>query len=238
MPSTISAKSLPQHSSISIVVPVLNEIDLMPALIEQLSKWRSLGCEVILVDGGSRDGSVQAAESAGLAVLPSLRGRAQQMNLGAKVAKNPAIVFLHADTQLPDKADALITKALTKRPWGRFNVRLQGASHWLPIIAFFMNLRSYLTGIATGDQAIFVAKEAFVKVGGFPVQPIMEDIELSRRLRKLSMPARLFAFVTTSGRRWEENGVLATVLLMWRLRWAYWRGESAEKLAGFYRYTK
>jgi rSAM/selenodomain-associated transferase 2 len=157
------------------------------------------------------------------------------MNAGAALAKGDALLFLHADTELPAQALSVIELALRRRRWGRFDVALAGRPWMLRLIAAMMNLRSRLTGIATGDQAIFVARAAFGAVGGFPDQPLMEDIELSRRLKRLGPPACLSDRVVTSGRRWENHGVWRTVLLMWRLRFDYWRGVPAERLALRYR---
>jgi rSAM/selenodomain-associated transferase 2 len=218
---------------VSIIVPILNEIATLPALLEQLRLLAQHGCEVILVDGGSVDGSPCQARCAGFTVLQAPRSRAGQMNLGAAQAKGDLLLFLHADTRLPDGATTLVTQALTKdhHHWGRFDVRIAGKLRVLRLIAWFMNHRSHLTGIATGDQAIFVTRAAFDTVGGFPDQPLMEDIEISKQLRHISKPARIRRPVTTSGRRWEQHGAWRTVWLMWRLRWHYWRGVPASELA-------
>jgi rSAM/selenodomain-associated transferase 2 len=160
------------------------------------------------------------------------------MNAGAAVATAPRLLFLHADTRLPADALDLVCSALDAHAWGRFDVRISGRSAWLHVVAAMMNARSRWSGIATGDQAIFMTRAAFDVVGGFPDQPLMEDIELSRRLKRLPQrpaPACLRARVTTSGRRWERHGVWRTIWLMWRLRWLYWRGTPAETLAGMYR---
>ncbi len=157
------------------------------------------------------------------------------MNAGAASTRGSVLIFLHADTRLPANADELVFAALKNHQWGRFDVRLSGDKWMLHIISFFMNWRSRLTAIATGDQAIFVARETFDAVGGFPDQPLMEDIEISKRLKRRGRPACLHARVTTSGRRWMSRGVWSTIWLMWRLRYAYWRGESAELLANLYR---
>lgn len=228
----------PMHSlnpALSIIVPMLNEIEQLPELLVHLQQWQRRGCEVLLVDGGSRDGSADEAEIIGLTVLRSSRGRARQMNMGAASAKGGALVFLHADTRLPAQADQQILEALSKRHWGRFDVRLTGEKWMLRIVAFLMNWRSRITGIATGDQAIFVEKSTFTAIGGFPDLPLMEDIEISKRLKQVGPPQCLSAAVVTSGRRWLENGVWSTIWLMWRLRWAYWRGQSAEQLNRLYR---
>ena len=223
--------------ALSIIVPMLNEAAALPGLLAQLARWRTRGCEVVVVDGGSTDGSATMARAAGFTVVDAERGRARQMNAGAALARGEVLLFLHADTQLPADADAAVRGALADErcDWGRFDVRITGRAPMLRVVAGLMNLRSRLTGIATGDQAMFVRREAFDAVGGFPVQPLMEDIELSRRLLRRSRPACLRARVTTSGRRWEQRGVWRTIVLMWRLRWAYWRGVPAEVLAEAYR---
>ncbi len=218
---------------ISIIVPVLNEIGTLPALLERLRLLAQHGCEVILVDGGSDDGSPGLARCTGFTVLQAPSSRAGQMNVGAAQAKGDVLLFLHADTRLPDDADMLVTQSLLVdgHQWGRFDVRIAGKPRVLRLIAWFMNCRSHLTGIATGDQAIFVTRTAFDAMGGFPDQPLMEDIEISKRLRRISKPARIRRHVITSGRRWEQHGTWQTVWLMWRLRWRYWRGVPASELA-------
>ena len=225
------------HERLTIIVPMLNEAEALPQLLAQLSVYSARGCEIILVDGGSKDGSDTLARQAGFTVLNAPRGRARQMNAGVARASGDIYLFLHADTLLPDSANSLILEALSnsRSGWGRFDVQISGVSVWFPLIASMINLRSRLSGIATGDQAIFVQRELFDRVGGFPDQPLMEDIELSRHLNKLSAPICLRAKVTTSGRRWETRGVIRTVLLMWRLRLAYYLGVPAESLARTYR---
>ncbi|MHB1375092.1 MAG: TIGR04283 family arsenosugar biosynthesis glycosyltransferase [Thauera sp.] len=230
---------------LSIVVPMLNEAAALPGLLAHLAGWRERGCEVVLVDGGSDDDSVAIAAAAGFRVMLAERGRARQMNAGARVCSGAILLFLHADTRLPEAADVMVRAALAgaspaqavpETPaWGRFDVHIDGRPHMLRVVAALMNLRSRLSGIATGDQAIFVRREVFEAAGGFPDQQLMEDIELSRRLLRVSRPACLRARVRTSGRRWEQRGVWRTIVLMWRLRWAYWRGVPAERLAEAYR---
>jgi rSAM/selenodomain-associated transferase 2 len=221
---------------ISIIVPVLNEIEQLPELMEHLQFCRRKGCEVLIVDGGSDDGSADVAEAIGFTVVRSPRGRACQMNAGAALAKGQILVFLHADTRLPQDADHLIITALAlpNSDWGRFDVSIAGGVFMFKVISWCINQRSRLTGIATGDQAIFVTSKAFEAVGGFPQQPLMEDIELSRRLRRLSRPKYLKPAVTTSARRWLTYGIWRTIWNMWALRWAYWRGVSAERLVRRY----
>lgn len=224
----------PLRPALSIIVPILNEIELLPELMTHLQYWQRRGCEILLVDGGSDDGSADVAEAIGFKVIRSVRGRASQMNAGAAQAKGTALLFLHADTRMPNDGLEQISSALKGHLWGRFDIRISGDALMLTVIAFFMNMRSRLTGIATGDQAIFVQRELFEKAGGFTEQLLMEDIELSKQLRKINHPACLCTKVTTSGRRWLTHGLWHTVLLMWRLRWAYWRGVSVEKLAKEY----
>ena len=221
----------------SIIVPMLNEAPGLPGLLARLTELERQGCEILIVDGGSDDGSVSLAERAGFRVLASPKGRARQMNLGAAQATGDVLLFLHADTLLPEDALTTLRQSMQKTAavWGRFDVLIDGAHPMLRVIATLMNHRSRWTGIATGDQAIFVTRKAFNAVGGYPDQPLMEDIELSNRLRALARPACIPTPVRTSGRRWESRGVWRTVLLMWRLRWAYWRGTPAEQLAQRYR---
>jgi len=237
LPSVAQTLMPTSHERLTIIVPMLNEAEVLPQLLAQLSDYSARGCEIILVDGGSTDGSDIQARQNGFTVLNAQPGRARQMNAGVTLATGDIFLFLHADTLLPDSADSLIREALRKNSagWGRFDVLISGVSVWFPIIARMINLRSRLSGIATGDQAIFVQRELFDRVGGFPDQPLMEDIELSRLLNKVSAPVCLRAKVTTSGRRWETRGVLRTVLLMWRLRLAYYLGVPAESLARTYR---
>ncbi|MDP1679009.1 MAG: TIGR04283 family arsenosugar biosynthesis glycosyltransferase [Candidatus Nitrotoga sp.] len=222
---------------LSIIIPVLNEADGLPSLIDRLMSLRDSCTEVIVVDGGSKDDSTQVAFRDGIQVIQAERGRARQMNAGAAIAHGDVLLFLHADTALPPFADQLIKAALALngRVWGRFDVCINGRPFMLRVIGHLMNWRSRLTGIATGDQAIFVTRPAFESVDGFPDQPLMEDIELSKRLLMLSRPICLADQVITSGRRWEAHGVWRTIFIMWRLRWAYWRGVPASELAKIYR---
>ena len=222
---------------VSIIVPVFNEAEGIAATLQALQPLRLDGAELIVVDGGSTDATL--VRCAGLAdqLLSSGRGRALQMNVGAQAATATLLLFLHADTRLPDGALNQVRRALAsgEHDWGRFDVAIEGRSRLFPLIALMMNWRSRLSGIATGDQAIFVRCASFDAVGGFADQPLMEDIELSRRLRRRGRPACLRARVVTSGRRWERNGVWRTVLLMWRLRLLYWLGVSPQRLAQTYR---
>jgi rSAM/selenodomain-associated transferase 2 len=223
---------------LSIIIPVLDEAERIAAALAALAPFRRNGAEVIVVDGGSRDGTADIARPLADAVVTAPRGRATQMNAGAAGAQGDVLLFLHADTRLPDGADRLIHDGLarTGRAWGRFDIAIAGRRAVLPAVACAMNLRSRLTGIATGDQAMFVTRAAFAQVGGFADIALMEDIELSRRLKRVSPPLALRARVTTSGRRWEQHGVVRTILLMWRLRLAYFLGAEPAVLARRYGY--
>ncbi len=217
---------------LSIIVPVLDEAPGIAATLHALAPLRQRGHEVLVVDGGSSDGTIACCEGLADRVLQAPRGRARQMNAGAAVARHTMLLFLHADTTLPAAAEEAVAAAPA---WGRFDVRIESHSPMLMVVATLMNLRSRCTGIATGDQAIFVRRELFQRVGGFPDQPLMEDIELSRRLRAIAPPLCLRQRVTTSGRRWEQRGVWRTIALMWLLRWRYWRGVAPDVLARAYR---
>lgn len=223
---------------LSIIIPVLNEASALPDLLAHLMPLRATGAEVIVVDGGSTDGSQQIASHTGVQVICTGRGRAQQMNAGASAALGDVLLFLHADTLLPPCAGQIIEAAVRRSAheyaWGHFDVRIDGSLPMLRVVAGLMNWRSRLSGIATGDQALFVTRRAFEAVGGFPDQLLMEDIELSKRLLARSRPICLAERVATSGRRWEAYGVWRTILLMWRLRWFYWRGVPASELVKLY----
>lgn len=223
---------------LSIVIPTLDEAEAIVATLSSLQALRAEGHEVIVSDGGSTDDTVAQAEGLADRVLIGAAGRAQQMNAGTDAAHGDVLLFLHADTRLPEDAASAIRAAVECRQWGRFDVEITGRSRMLRVVAALMNLRSRMTGIATGDQAIFVSHSAFSAVGGYPEQPLMEDIELSRRLKKFGAPVCLRERVITSGRRWEVNGMWRTILLMWRLRFDYWRGVPAARLARRYRPQK
>lgn len=222
--------------NLSIIVPMLNEAAQLPGLFAHLLPYQRAGCEVIFADGGSSDGSAKLVALAGFDVVRSERGRARQMNAGAAVAQGDVLLFLHADTRLPQGAAQHVMRALQRECyWGRFDVCITGKPFMLRVIGRLMNWRSRLTGIATGDQAIFMRRIVFERLRGYPDQPLMEDVEMCKRLKTFSRPACVRHCVTTSGRRWETRGVWRTILLMWRLRWAYWRGTDAAELARLYR---
>jgi rSAM/selenodomain-associated transferase 2 len=223
---------------LSIVMPVLNEAATIEAALTALAPYRERGVELIVVDGGSRDGTPARARPFVDHVCVSPRGRAVQMNAGRSVARGDVLLFLHVDTQLPNDADVLILDGLRRSAsvWGRFDVHFD-CRGLLSLVASMMNLRSRLTGIATGDQALFVTRTAFDAAGGFPPIALMEDVALSRNLKRISRPLCLRARVTTSARRWQENGTLRTVFLMWRLRLAYFFGADPARLARQYGYA-
>ena len=222
---------------ISVVIPVLDEAEGIARSLRPLQALRGHGIEVVVVDGGSRDGTRHAAHSLCDRILDAPCGRARQMNAGARAASGHVLLFLHADTRLPSGWSRMIQDALEDRgrEWGRFDVRLDGVHPMLRVVERAMNLRSRLSGIATGDQAIFVTSAAFQAAGGFPDIALMEDIALSRALRARSPPICLRAAVVTSSRRWERNGIARTIVLMWRLRLEYAFGADPEKLARLYR---
>lgn len=217
---------------LSIVIPVLNEAAGLRSALEALAPLRRRGHEVIVVDGGSDDGGAQLAADLCDRVLLAPRGRALQMNAGARAASGDCLVFLHVDTRLPEGAEQAIFGALRARDWGRFDVCIEARHPLLALVAWAMNARSRLTGIATGDQAIFVRRAAFA---GFPEIALMEDVAFSKAMKLASPPACLRERVRTSGRRWERRGVLSTIFLMWRLRLAYAMGADPERLAERYR---
>jgi rSAM/selenodomain-associated transferase 2 len=222
----------------SIIIPVLNESERVVEFLSALRRQtQNLPAEAIVVDGGSSDDTVQRARQHCDCVVDATRGRASQQNAGAAIATGHVLVFLHADTKLPQNAFAMIADALSERlAWGRFDVAFDAEDWRLSMVSFMMNARSRATGIATGDQCIFMRRSAFVAVGGFANQPLMEDIELSKRLKRISPPACLRDRVTTSARRWEKHGVFRTIALMWWLRFAYWMGVSPTTLARWYGY--
>jgi rSAM/selenodomain-associated transferase 2 len=225
-------------AKLSIIIPTLDEAGGIEDQLKALQAMRSRGAELIVVDGGSRDGTPLRARPLADRLLTAARGRGRQMNAGAAQAKGDALIFLHADTRLPEGADELIVQGLAAsgRCWGRFDVAIDGRHRLLPVIAWFMNRRSRLTGIATGDQGMFVRREVFERVGGFPDIPLMEDIVLSRRLLVIGPPLCLPQRAVTSGRRWERGGVIRTVWLMWSLRLAFRLGADPARLARRYGY--
>ncbi len=219
---------------LSIIIPTLNEAASIKNTLSALYALKDNGHEIIIVDGGSTDQTLSICKQYTDKVFNSGKGRAKQMNLGAKHASNDILVFLHADTILPDQAGLLVCTALNNKNWGRFNIKLTGTHVVLRLIEFFMNIRSCLSGIATGDQAIFVYRKTFNSINGFKEIPLMEDIELSKSLKKISRPACVGVPVISSSRRWETQGYIRTILLMWRLRLLYFFGVPASQLVKQY----
>ena len=224
---------------LTIVIPVLDEAAIIAPALQALAPLRGRGAEVIVVDGGSSDGTAALAHLFADRVIAGPRNRGAALNAGAALGSGEVFVFLHADTTLPDRADQLIAAALACRPsdracrrhWGRFDLRIAGRHPLLALVARMINWRSRLTGIASGDQAIFVTRKAFWSVGGFPDLPLMEDIALSRKLKRLCRPLCIAAPAVTSGRRWDHHGLWHTIVLMWRLRLAYYLGAEPARLA-------
>ena len=222
---------------ISIIIPVLDEAARIVERLQALQVLRAQGVELIVADGGSVDGTAALAVPLADRVLAAPRGRAAQMNAGAAASRAPVLLFLHADTILPEAARRAVLAALGDgASWGRFDVAIDGRHPLLRVVEVMMNWRSRLTGIATGDQAIFVRREAFERVGAYADLPLMEDVALSAALKRLAPPACLRETVITSARRWETQGVLRTILLMWWLRAAYFLGADPARLARRYGY--
>jgi rSAM/selenodomain-associated transferase 2 len=243
-PSTTlpETQAIPRRSTtpaLSVVIPTLNEGAVISNCLHRLADLRSRGAEIIVADGGSSDDTIVQARPLCDAIICAPSGRASQMNAGARAATGAILLFLHADTTLPKAADALVCDAMAGNPsrmWGRFDVHIDGSAPLLRIVAWAMSVRSRLTGLATGDQAIFCRRDDFANVGGFPDIPIMEDIAFSKKMRRRARPLCLKARVITSGRRWETHGVGRTILLMWCMRLAYALGVPTGTLARWYRY--
>ncbi|MBS0327003.1 MAG: TIGR04283 family arsenosugar biosynthesis glycosyltransferase [Proteobacteria bacterium] len=218
---------------LSIVIPTFDEAGVIREQLVRLQVLRSRGVEVVVADGGSTDRTRELAAPLADAVVLAHRGRAAQMNAGAQHAHGDVLLFLHADTRLPERADELIVTGLgaADKSWGRFDVQIEGSQVLLRIVGMLMNWRSRLTGIATGDQAIFVRRGTFERCDGFRDIPLMEDIALSRRLKWFGRPLCLRGRVITSGRRWQRDGAMRTIVLMWCLRLAYFFGADPARLA-------
>lgn len=221
---------------ISIIIPCLNEATGIVDALQALAPLRARGAQVIVVDGSSSDSTAALAQPLADQVISAPRGRALQMNAGAAAARGDVLLFLHADCRLPPHADELIIDGLarTRKTWGRFDVVLVGSHAMLGVIAVLMNWRSRLTGVSTGDQGLFVTRSLFEAAGKFPAIPLMEDVAFTKTLKRYSAPLNLRHPMTVSGRRWEKHGVTRTMLLMWRLRWQYWRGADPRELAQHY----
>ena len=218
---------------LSIIIPTLDEAEAVVALLQQLQPLRAHGHEVILADGGSKDDTVALAEPLVDRVLVTPAGRARQMNAGAAVANGQMLWFVHADSSIPERADEHILQSAGP-VWGRFNIHLSGDRMLLRVVERLMNLRSRITGIATGDQGIFVSRALFERVGGYADLPLMEDIDLSKRLKHAQTPVCLHNTLTASSRRWEQKGIVRTIVMMWYLRLAWFLGVPATRLASRY----
>ena len=224
-------------SSLSIIIPVLNEERYLNTNKKQLVSLLEDGHEILVVDGGSQDESMHSADALGCKVFSTRASRGHQLHQGAKHSKNDILLFLHADTLLPPDAVQVIAQVLAKSQahWGRFNVRFTNPRWMFRVIAWFMNKRSCLSGIVTGDHALFIKREFYFSCGGFMDIPIMEDVEFCRRLKKNASPVCLSEEVVTSSRRWEHSGILKTVITMWALRLLFFFGRSPEKLTRLYK---
>jgi len=220
---------------ISIIIPTINEDEVIENTLRPLQPLRNLGAEVILVDGGSSDQTQHiAAPLVDIWIDSPAKGRALQMNLGAAQANRDILWFLHADTVIPEHAERYIINTLKNRRWGRFDLKLSGDNFLLRIVEWMINHRSCWSGVATGDQGIFLTQKLFNKLDGLPEIALMEDIALSRKLKKVAAPGCIKHPLITSSRRWEKNGIVQTILLMWWLRFSYWLGVDPEKLVKLY----
>ena len=220
---------------LSIILPVLNEEASLPDVLARLQYLRQQGHEIIVVDGGSHDNSLMLAQQAADKVIVSQPGRAIQMNSGAELATGDILLFLHADTILPEEVERILSEIEGDTFWGRFDVRLSGRRFIFRIIEAMMNFRSRITSVATGDQAIFITTGLFEKAGGYPEIALMEDIAISKQLSRVSRPVCVSNRVVTSSRRWEDRGIMKTILLMWKLRLYYFFGMSPQKISRMYR---
>jgi len=225
-------------NKVAIIIPCLNEENSIHATLLALQSLRHRGHEVILGDAGSTDNTSDIASTLCDKIIPCGKGRALQMNTAAEFASGDILCFLHADTIAPENLDSLIIDALAnnKNVWGRFNIKLSG-KHWsFRLIESLINIRSCITGIASGDQGIFISRRVFNKLHGFKLIPLMEDIELSQRLKNKSRPVCVSkSQLITSSRRWEKHGIARTVILMWSLRLKYFLGTPTTQLEKLYR---
>ena len=238
-------------ATVSIIIPVLNEADNLPLLFDNINRLNPKPQQVILVDGGSTDNSIAIIQSFINKVMPdndrkidwqmteSKAGRALQMNTGAALATGEVLLFLHADTQLPMDAIESVSEAMKRAEWGRFDVQIASRQPTLRLVSQMINWRSRLSGIATGDQAIFISQSLFEQIGNYPNQALMEDVELckqlkGKQLKGMAKPACLKSEVITSARRWQQHGTWRTIILMWHLRFDYWRGVSADNVKARY----
>ena len=231
--AVVVAEPLPDPVLLSIVIPVLNEAELLgqslSRLFDQLQAQQNF--EVIVCDGGSKDATPAIAGQFPCQLIHSAPGRAMQMNRASEVARGEWLLFLHVDSRLPDGFEIELQKA---EQWGFFHLRLSGDHFFFPIIARAINLRSSITRVAGGDQALFFRKSFFQSIEGFPEIPLMEDISICKAARRLSQPRVIRRSLTSSSRRWQENGIVKTIVLMWSLRLAYWLGINPLRLHKIY----
>lgn len=219
---------------ISIIIPVLNEADTIEQALKNLSSIAGDCCEIIVVDGGSDDNTVALAKPlVDKTITTKNSGRALQMNAGASAASGHSLLFLHCDTRLPGNFFK-ISKIITTARWGFFMVRLSGHSRWFRLVEAMMNIRSRVSRVATGDQGLFLSRQCFDELSGFADMAIMEDVELCKRLRRCSPPVVIGNKLVTSSRRWEKNGIVKTIVLMWWLRLLYFLGAPPDKLVSYY----
>ena len=229
-------------ATVSIIIPVLNEADNLPLLFDNINRLNPKPQQVILVDGGSNDDSIDIIQSFINKLIPDIdwqmteskAGRALQMNTGAALATGEVLLFLHADTQLPLHAIDSVSEAMKRAEWGRFDVQIASRQLTLRLVSQMINWRSRLSGIATGDQAIFISQSLFERIGNYPNQALMEDVELCKQIKGITKPACLKGKVITSARRWQQHGTWQTIILMWHLRFDYWRGVSADNIKARY----
>ena len=224
----------PASCWLSVIVPALNEARGIAAMLAPLQAWRQQGVEVLVVDGGSVDDTVALAQPLADRVVVSAAGRAMQMNAGADITSAPLLWFVHADSGVSDRHVRTLQGMREALHWGFFPVQLSGRPPLLRLVGTTMTLRSRLTGIATGDQGLFVTRALFRAVGGFPAQPLMEDIAISRALRQRARPSIAPVRIEVDSRRWEQRGICRTILQMWWLRWRYWRGADPVQLHRLY----
>ncbi|WP_201560097.1 TIGR04283 family arsenosugar biosynthesis glycosyltransferase [Psychrobacter sp. NC44] len=238
-------------ATVSIIIPVLNEANNLPLLLDNINKLNPNPQQVIVVDGGSNDDSIGIIRSfinelmldndrkIDWQMTESKAGRALQMNAGAALATGEVLLFLHADTQLPINAIESVSEAMKRAEWGHFDVQIASRQPTLRLVSQMINWRSRLSGIATGDQAIFISQSLFEQIGNYPNQALMEDVELckqlkGKQLKGIAKPACLKSKVITSARRWQQHGTWRTIILMWHLRFDYWRGVSADNIKARY----
>lgn len=202
-------------------MPTHNDFDLLEALLQDLDPCPQL--EIIVVDSGRARSPPEINQKVQL-IASERMGRGAQIALGAHQTNRSWIWVLHADARVTAANVEALARAIARARWGRFDVRLSGSRPTYRVVEWMMNVRSALTGICTGDQGMFVQRSLLQEIGGIPDQPLMEDIELSKRLRRIEKPFRIRSQLKTSVRKWEREGVFATIVRMWSLRLRYFLG--------------